>query len=159
MAKRKGTQSETKTTAEVASTFEAVYCGRRLTAAGRLAYFWKKDFEDSTMGYRKQLAPALIGERWKFSALASGAVITSGPHRPVKIGSQTKNSETARWAALDAAHSNEYDAEKLSRKLEKRKTEFEEALEPLRRMLHSLPTHTERGCFIQRVVIELWRKP
>lgn len=158
MAKRKGTQPNAEAEVKIDSTFEAVYQGRRLTSEHKLGHFWKKDFQDRAGGYTKQVAPAKIGERWKFSTIASGAVIVSGPHRPVLIGRQIANSETETWEALDAAHAQEFEAEKAARSLARRASLFEQRIEPLKQMMAALPSHNERAYFVQKVVTELWRR-
>ena len=161
MAKRAGKEPKSKTEATVPTfgTFEAVYCGRRISKQDKLAHFWKRDFEEGMRGYDKQIAPALIGERWKFSlANKEGSVYTGGPARAVKVIDTVDNEETRGWVASDIAHAGEFETERLSRKLAKRQTQFQEALLPLRRMLDTLPTHTERAHFVARVTAELWRR-
>jgi hypothetical protein len=137
-------------------TSKGTYIGRRQTVKGPLAYFWEFEGENAPKGYRKQIAPALIGEVFLIST-EEGQVYVRGEHAPKKVGLAGEGNRS-KWGALDASHYQAATEERASKALAKRKDLFERNLEPLRVMANSLPSHSERAAFIARVTSELWRR-
>lgn len=138
----------------------AVYIGRRMTVKNKLAHFWMFDDEPKPAGYAKQLAPAQIGEAWKFTRNKDEHILVSGEHKPIKLTMHVTRGPQPidEWIATDAAHEQIAAERRMNAKLAKRKGQFEIALQPLKRLLDSLQYHDERAALINKIVSELWRR-
>src|SRR6185312_16590334 len=110
-----------------------IYIGRRLTTKHKLAYFWL--FGSDQRGYKKQIAPAVIGEAWNISFGTSegeNLIYLQGVNAPVRLtGQDAKPSEVTLWGAEDVAANEQYHSERELEKLKKRKQPFDKAMEPL----------------------------
>jgi hypothetical protein len=136
---------------------DATYIGQRITTKGALAYFWLFHDINKEQGYKKQLVWATIGEAWNFGRAENGAVYRSGEHKPINLG--IKHPENAlRWESEHQSALHYHAERKAAAKLKARQSEFDRALEPIRRLLDAAPSHIERGALIQRLCIELWRR-
>ena len=133
-------------------TQTAVFIGRRITTANKLAYFWHFVGEERPRGWQHQLAPATIGECWSFTLTNEGGVFTSGEHKPAQLPARDASvSSITEWQATDIAHTQRLAQEKATRKLAARKTEFDRALEPLLSMYQTLRTRDDRHAFLSAV--------
>jgi hypothetical protein len=136
----------------------AVYIGRRITTKNQLAHFWIFHNENTSRGYRKQIAPASIGEQWIFKTNEAGTVLIAPTEKPTRTDVTSASKSIDEWTAADQASYQLDIVRRFESKLANRKDQFDQAIEPLRRMCSSRKlTHNERAAFIQRVTTELWR--
>lgn len=143
--------------AKVTRTKVGVYVGRRTTTDGKLAYFWQMDGEDKPGGWLKQVVPAQIGESFRFS-YDGNSVYTSGEHRPAKLEACTDFDKVAEWIVLDEAAYQRDLERKAVRMMKSRESEFELAMQPLRRILSRVSSHADRSALAARIATELMRK-
>jgi hypothetical protein len=112
----------------------------------------------------KQLVPAQIGERFTFQFTATDSVVTRGEHGPKRIGhgldfdGRLDRKQVDEWIVKDEAAAQMKAEDKARREMKNRATEFERALEPLRRILSASRSHSDRAALISRITTELWRK-
>lgn len=139
-------------------TREAVYIGRRITVKNHLAYFWyfAEDQERPMKGYKKQITPALIGEKWKFTYDDKDHIFTGGEHRPVKVDFEETNLK--KWVAEEQAAIQQDAERRANKKLEARLTEFQRRITPLKELVDAVKTYDERAAVIARITTELWRR-
>jgi len=154
---RKTTNPETQKHSET-KPVAAIYIGRRITVDHKIAFFWQFDGEDKPRGYTKKLTSALIGERWEFQADSNGSLHTGVGKTPKQLDVIGDADKIKEWTATDAANEQWEIGRRMERKLAARKTQFDEALRPLKEMLDKLHNHDDRAAFIQRVQSELWRR-
>lgn len=140
-------------------TQKAVYIGRRITQANKLAYCWHVDGEERPRGWKRQLAPATIGESWIITLADEGGVYTQGQYKPLQAsGADAPVDKVPEWQAADIAHAQDFAERKAMRKLATRKSEFEQAMQPLLAMYDTLRTHDERHAFMAAVQKKfIWR--
>jgi hypothetical protein len=138
---------------------KAVYIGRRITQAKKLAYFWHFDGEERPRGWTGQVAPAKIGESWTITLSDNGGVYTGGQHKPLQASLSDAPVEKVReWQAADVAHAQDFAERKAMRKLAARKSEFDQTMQPLLAMYDTLRTHDERQAFMMAVQKKfIWR--
>jgi hypothetical protein len=138
---------------------KAVYIGRRITTKNQLAHFWMFLNENKPKGYRRQIAPATIGEQWIFKTNEAGTLFVGGAEKPTRTDVTSASKSIDEWSAADQASYQADLVRRFENKLANRKSQFDQAIEPLRRMCSSLNlSHGERAAFIQRVTTELWRR-
>lgn len=138
----------------------AFYIGRRVATGNKLAHFWQFYGEDKPRGFIKQLAPATIGEVWAVTVTDDNKHYVGGPKGPKRAEVQKTHDrkQVHEWVALDAAAYADNQTRLAEKKLAKRRTEFDRALEPLRNLVVACPTHEQRAFLINAIVSELWRR-
>lgn len=137
---------------------EAVYIGRRITVNGKLLHFWRIGDDEKAVCWKKQPAPAVIGEAWSFSFSSDNSVFTSGKDAPQRVGNMSPKKSITEWAALDIAHAESNSQKLAGARLAKRESEFDRCITPLVEMMDSLTMNEDRAFFVNRVVMELWRR-
>lgn len=134
------------------------YVGMRITTANKLSYFWLEEGQEKPKGYRKQIAPAVIGEIWQFTMHPSGGITISGPDKPKQLRLTDSEHQVTQWIAESEACEQHAVGLKTDKILKARKSEFDKAIAPLKRMLDTLSYHNDKAAFIARVTSELWRR-
>ena len=136
----------------------AVYIGRRITTKDKLAYFWDFTGDVNPRGYKKQLAPAVIGESWEFTQNEKGDILINVDNCPVQLSHLSiPKDKVAEWEALSQSSCAHDAYRRMKLKLAKRRSQFDGLMQPLREMANTLSGNQERAAFIQRVVAELWQ--
>lgn len=132
---------------------KAVYIGQRISSKNRLAHFWL--FGEKLMGWKKNVAPATVGETWTFEMKDERTITTE---RPERVGIEATPERVSQWVAEEAAQ-QQIDANRRADKtLAERRADFDVALEPLKRLLSSVHQYELRAALIQRITTELWRR-
>jgi hypothetical protein len=129
------------------------YIGRRTTTKHTLAHFWKFD-DGKELGWKKNPAlGAQIGDVYEF--------VYEDEHlkdRPKKIATTGDPALVLEWVGLDSAHYQHDVDRRMERRIKERKTEFDEAIAPLQRMVAAVRNHDDRAALIARVTATLWRR-
>jgi hypothetical protein len=139
---------------------QAIYKGRRTTTDNKACYLWlflSADTGDVEKLYMKQLAPAIVGEKYELTLSDNGSVFTGGENRPKPISVQL-DPRHIEWSALDTIAKEECDNIKAMKKLDKLNNEFERRLAPLKQMFDTLQYHDDRHQFVSKITKELWRR-
>ena len=135
------------------STECLVYAGLRLTTKHHLVPFWQG--EDGDIFGMKANVGAVIGESWFFNKNGSSYIIRgeNGPKRGEMLGTPE---QIEKWTAAEQACKVHHAERRIRKKLAKRPDQFEQAMEPLRRMYKTL-TYSGRAAFMMMILAELDR--
>jgi hypothetical protein len=137
------------------ATADFVYMGRRLLKKGGLGHLWKHDGAERI--YKKQIAPASIGETWRVTLTADGSVRMAGEGKPLQTAKHADSTLCQEWEAASAAHAQADAEERANKKLANRPSKFDRSVEPLKLMYLSLRTHHDREAFLRAVASEVRR--
>lgn len=130
------------------------YVGRRLTTKNKLAHFWLASGEQAPRGYLKQFAPARIGEQWNVTFDDDGRLFIAGEHKPVQCAGVTRKYDPAWITADQVAYQHDLDR-KADAKLKARRSDFDDAIEPLRNLVLAVNSWSERQALVARISSEL----
>lgn len=138
----------------------ATYIGRRTTSKNTLAHFWKFEGIDPVpKGWKKNIVPwAQPGDQYQIHVGEKGEVYTHGIYKPNHVGKHPVESEVLEWVGLDAAHAQHDTDRRMERRLKEQKTDFDKAIEPLRRMVGAVRNHDDRAALIAHITATLWRR-
>lgn len=142
-----------------ARVVNATYVGRRITTDNKLAHFWHVEGEAKPAGYMKQVAPAAVGEIWRLSFNDKDNIYVGGDYKPQNTEMFCDPDTRARYVGEDAAAYQRHVDMKADRALKNRETEFERAMEPLRRLIRAVRSYDDRHALIRRITSELGKTP
>jgi hypothetical protein len=137
---------------------QATYQGLRLLNGGGIGHVWA--FPDGNKIYKKNLAPASIGEVWDFHvSLEAPFVVYQGADlKPKQTPARASATDVDAWEAQAAAHEQHHREEKADKALARRATKFERYCEPLATMHAGLRTLDDREAFIRAVTRAIRRQ-
>jgi hypothetical protein len=139
------------------SIVKGTYVGRRVTTKKTLAHFWQFDGDTAVKGFKRQLVPAMIGERYQF-VLEDGKYVLTGENHPRLVSNEDAEKLVLQWVGEDQAAYQYVTDRRAERRLKERKTEFDRAIGPLHELVKAVPNHDDRAALISRITSVLWRR-